>query len=106
MAQTLLDRCGSKSSKSISKNWIYKFLSQHPELDARLARSHDAQQAKNKDPKIITEWFQRVQQTREEYGILDEDIYNFDETGFAMGLINLRSSKVITTDTIGRATII
>jgi len=106
MAQTLLDRRGSKSSKSIGKNWIYKFLSHHPELDTRLARSYDAQRAKNEDPKIITEWFQRVQQTREEYGILDEDTYNFDETGFAMGLINLGSSKVVTTDTVGRATVI
>jgi hypothetical protein len=28
------------------------------------------------------------------YGILDEDIYNFDETGFQMGVISI--AKVIT----------
>jgi hypothetical protein len=30
----------------------------------------------------------RLEAWRKENGIQDEDIYNFDETGFAMGLIN------------------
>jgi hypothetical protein len=39
------------------------------------------------------------------YSILDEDIYNFDETGFQMGVI--ATSKVVTSsDTVGRATVI
>ncbi len=84
MAQSLIDSRGSKSPKPIGKKWIYKFLKQHPQLDARLARSYDSQRAKNEDPKIINQWFQRVRQVREQYGILDADIYNFDETGFAM----------------------
>lgn len=106
MAQTLIDRRGSEPSKPIGKNWIYKFLTQHPELDTRLARSYDAQRAKNEDPKIINGWFERVQKTQEEYGILDEDTYNFDETGFAMGVASSGSSKVVTTATVGRATVI
>ena len=36
---------------------------------------------------------------REEYGILDEDVYNFDETGFAMGVARAGSSKVVTAST-------
>lgn len=46
------------------------------------------------DLKLIKEWFECVQATIMEYGILDEDIYNFDETGFAMGLI--ATARVIT----------
>jgi hypothetical protein len=62
MAQTLIDRRGSTpSSKPIGKNWIHRFLNHHPELDEHLARNCDAQRAKNEDPKIINEWFQRVQ---------------------------------------------
>ena len=91
---------------TIGKNWIYKFLTQHPQLDTRLARSYDSQRAKNEDPKIISEWFKLVERTCEEYGILDEDKYNFDETGFAMGVANTGSAKVVTTDTVGRATVI
>ena len=64
------------------------------------------QRAKNQDPKIISEWFQRVQQTRAQYGILDDDTYNFDETGFAMGIAQPGASKVVTAATVGRATVI
>lgn len=39
------------------------------------------------------------------YGILDEDTYNFDETGFMMGVA--ATSKVVTSsDTIGQAVVI
>jgi hypothetical protein len=42
----------------------------------------------------IKEWFLMVQRAIKENGIQPEDIYNFDETGFAMGLI--LSQKVVT----------
>jgi hypothetical protein len=87
-------------------NWIYRFHKAHPDIKARLSRSRDAQRAKNEDPRIIGPWFQRVHATKQKYGILDEDTYNFDETGFAMGLITgSGSSKVLTSsESVGRAT--
>jgi hypothetical protein len=43
-----------------------------------------------------------VLETRQTYGILDEDSYNFDETGFMMGVAG--TSKVVTSsDTVSRA---
>jgi Tc5 transposase DNA-binding domain len=61
MAQTLIDQRGSEPpAKPIGKHWIYRFLRQHPQLNTHLARSYNAQRAKNEDPKIISEWFQRV----------------------------------------------
>jgi hypothetical protein len=43
-----------------------------------------------------------VEETRQAYRILDQDVYNFDETGFMMGVAS--TSKVVTSsDTIGRA---
>jgi hypothetical protein len=106
MAQRLIDSRGDKSPKVIGKQWIYKFLKQHPQLDTRLARSYDSQRARNEDPKIITEWFNRVQQIRQQYGIEDRDIFNFDETGFAMGIAHSGASKAVVVDTVGRATVI
>ena len=35
---------------------------------------------------VISPWFDRVQNAKAKYGILDEDTDNFDETGFAMGI--------------------
>ena len=33
-------------------------------------------------------WFRLVENIKEKYGIVDEDIYNFDETGFMIGMID------------------
>jgi hypothetical protein len=46
------------------------------------------------DPVIIQEWFQRVQSTIEQYGIVTEDIYNFDETGFQRDVIHYNITLV------------
>lgn len=46
------------------------------------------------DLRIILEWSYCVQRTILQYGILNDDIYNFDKTGFAMELIE--TAKVIT----------
>jgi hypothetical protein len=40
------------------------------------------------DPEVIRPWFDLVRNVKAKYSILDEDIYNFDETGFTMGVGN------------------
>lgn len=41
------------------------------------------------------DWFRLIQNMVAKYGILESDIWNFDETGFMMGVIS--SAMVITT---------
>jgi hypothetical protein len=98
MAQALINKRGSNAlNLTLGKHWIYRFVQSHPKLDARLTRQLDSQRAQCEDLKIINAWFERVQKTREEYGILDEDTYNIDETGTAMGVVaSLGASKVVT----------
>ncbi len=87
---------------TVGKNWVYNFVQRHPELQSKYNRKYDYQRAKCEDPKIISGWFVRVQQVKTQYGIPDEDIYNFDETGFMMGVIS--TAKVITgSEKAGRA---
>ena len=69
-------------------------MKRHPELLSRFSRSYNYKRAKCEDPKIITEWFNLVQNTILQYGINPNNIYNFDETGFTMGLT--ATAKVIT----------
>jgi hypothetical protein len=45
-----------------------------------------------------------VQNTIAKYGIMDKDIYNFDKTGFQMGVIS--TAKVITGAERGRPVLI
>jgi hypothetical protein len=40
------------------------------------------------------DWFKQLDAFRKDNGIQDEDLYNFDETGFAMGLIS--TARVVT----------
>jgi hypothetical protein len=36
---------------------------------------------------LIRSWFELVEQTKAKYGILDEDVHNFDEASFIIGKI-------------------
>src|SRR4051812_49171518 len=77
----------SQGSDRVGKNWVPNFLRRTPELKYRFSRQYRYHQAKQEDPKVIREWFNIIERAISTYGILPEDIYNFDETGFAMGLI-------------------
>jgi hypothetical protein len=91
MANILLaERC----QQTVGEKWVYNFVNRHDEVKARFSRRYNYERAKCEDPKVIQEWFECIQRTIMQYGILPEDIYNFDETGFAMGLIS--TTKVIT----------
>jgi hypothetical protein len=106
MAQTLLVRRDPDGvPRIVGKNWTGRFLNDHPDVKTRLSRRRDRQRVKQENPHVIRPWFERVLATKQKYGILDEDTYNFDETGFAMGLVTSSSSKVAgSADSVGRAT--
>jgi hypothetical protein len=94
MANLLLATRGTTPIQTVGKNWVSTYVKRHPELDTRFSRPYNYKRAKCEDPKIITEWFDLVQKTTLKYGIHKDDIYNFDETGFAMGLT--ATAKVVT----------
>ena len=84
MANRLLRERGGKE---VGKNWVDRFVQRNPELRTRRSRPYDHQRALCEDPALIKGWFELVQNTKAKYGIVDEDIYNFDETGFIIGKI-------------------
>ena len=94
MANILLSQHGSVNTQSVAKNWVSSFIKHHNEIKISYSQQYNYQQAKCEDPKIIKEWFNLVQITIMQYEIAYEDIYNFDETGFAMSLI--ATVKVVT----------
>ncbi|KAF5269036.1 hypothetical protein FOXYS1_31 [Fusarium oxysporum] len=76
-----------RNASPVGKRWAHNFVKRQPELKTRLFRKYDYQRAKCEDPTIIRGWFRHVQNTIAKYGIRSDDIWNFDETGFMMGLI-------------------
>jgi hypothetical protein len=94
MANILLQADNPSGFKPVGKNWVSTFIDRRDEIKTRYARRYNYSRAQCEDPKIIKGWFNCLQQTQMQYGISYEDIYNFDETGFAMGLI--ATTKVVT----------
>ncbi|KAJ5256556.1 hypothetical protein N7478_012660 [Penicillium angulare] len=93
-ANLLLAARGTTPPLIVGEKWVYNYVKRHHELSPRFLRRYNHERAKTEDPKIIQEWFNLVQKTILENGIESDDIYNFDETGFAMGLIT--TAKVTT----------
>jgi hypothetical protein len=83
-----------RGADPVGVKWSYNFIQRTPELRTRITRSLNYRRALGEDPKLIREWFEVISNTKAKYGICDEDIYNFDETGFQMGQI--RQSVVVT----------
>lgn len=81
------------AQKDIGVNWVTRFINRHEDIRSRFTKRYDYQRALCEDPKKIGEWFQLVENMVAKYGIQPEDVYNFDETGFAMGII--ATSKVL-----------
>jgi hypothetical protein len=57
-------------------------------------RAKDRQRILQEDPETISAWFGLVEDTKAKYGVHGDDVHNFDETGFQMGVIG--SMKVVT----------
>jgi hypothetical protein len=91
MANVLL---GSVVVRPLASIELPHYVKRHPEVKSRYSRRFDYQRAKCEDPRVIKPWFELIRRTVDENGIQPEDIHNFDETGFAMGLIS--TAKVVT----------
>jgi hypothetical protein len=91
MADQLL---ADRDAPPVGTRWASNFVKRHPDLKTRFFRKYDYQRAKCEDPTIIRDWFRLVTNTIAKYGIRSNDIYNFDETGFMMGMI--QSGMVVT----------
>jgi hypothetical protein len=78
----------------VGNNWVERFIARRPEIKTQLSRPRDYRRILCSDPKVIEPWFGLVANVKAKYGILDEDTYNFDETGFQIGVGG--SVKVVT----------
>ncbi|CEL10571.1 hypothetical protein ASPCAL13688 [Aspergillus calidoustus] len=94
MANIILQQDSPTPPKPIGKNWVTEFIKRHDSIKSRFARRYNYSRALCEDPKVINNWFKRLKEVQDKHGIQAEDIYNFDETSFAMGLIT--TTKVVT----------
>jgi hypothetical protein len=91
MANQLL---AARGAKPVGPRWASNFVKREPGLKSHITRQRDRQRVLCSDPEVIGPWFDLVRNVKAKYSILDEDTYNFDETGFTMGIGN--RVKVVT----------
>lgn len=99
MANRLL---AGRDAGRVGTRWAHNFVKRHTELTTRYNRKYNYQRAKCEDPDTIRGWFKLVRNTVAKYGIQEADIYNFDETGFLMGVIST-AMVVTSSERRGRA---
>ena len=58
-----------------------------PSLKTKFSRLYNYQRALYEDPTVISGWFALLRNIMTKYSIQPEDLYNFDETGFIIGVI-------------------
>jgi len=78
--------CAERDAAPVGKNWPTNFVKRTPELKTGWSRPYSKQRALCEDPEVISPFYDCVREKKEQYGIADEDTYNFDESGFQMGV--------------------
>jgi hypothetical protein len=79
------DEVSVKIYDRISKEWVPRFIQRHPELTSIRPRSIDAARIKAASPERLQRWFDDLEKVLAEFNIKPENIYNMDESGFAIG---------------------
>jgi len=84
----------------LSSMWASRWLSRHPDYQKKFRKPLSTLRKNTHDIEGLEKWFRKLRTLREEYGIVDEDIHNMDETGFRISVG--RRHKVITKMTTKR----
>src|SRR5437763_6910221 len=71
--------------ESFSRDWVSHFMSCHPQLESARRKCIEAARIKDVSVERLTKWFEDLRQVIDEHGIEPYNIYNMDESGFAIG---------------------
>jgi hypothetical protein len=72
--------------ETVSEKWFPRWISRHPEYKKKRAKAAELERKRAEDREAAEDWFRRLGSLIRRYGIVDEDIWNFDETGFRIGI--------------------
>jgi hypothetical protein len=70
------------------KDWPQAFYKRHPELTAARVRAVDWQRHTKNIRTKVEHWFVIMDKQLSEWGVLQENVYNMDETGVLLSDLN------------------
>jgi hypothetical protein len=83
-----------QAGEQVGIQWPSNFVKRSSELKTHYNHKYDYQRALTEDPKIIQQWFEHVQAIIIKYRIQEDNIFNFDKTGFIIDVAS--TTKVVT----------
>ena len=90
----------SSSVPLLGKNWINKFCRRHPSVVLTWTRALDTARIDGDTLQNLVAWFAELRGLYDRHGYAPENIYNMEETGFAIG--SAQSTCVLTVYKIAR----
>ena len=84
--------------QTIGQDWVPRFIQHHPHIKTVIGRRIEARRMYATTKDAINAWFDAFEETMDTYKIDKSNIYNMDETGFAIG--SMESTRVIVDSTI------
>jgi hypothetical protein len=69
----------------ISRDWVARFMSCHPDLESARRKCIEAARIKDVSVERLTKWVEDLQGIIAEHNIEPKNLYNMDESGFAIG---------------------
>ncbi len=76
----------SETAPRVGPNWVTRFKKRHPEFYERTSRPLEIDRNTAQDVDALKAWFEVFNQVMMDNGILPSDLWNFDETGFNIGM--------------------
>ncbi len=70
----------------VGPNWVTQFKKQHPEFYEHISRPLEIDRNTAQDVDALKAWFEVFNQIMMDNEILSSDLWNFDETGFNIGM--------------------
>lgn len=84
MATRILQMNGQ--SAPLGNRWIQKFTTRNPRIASVIGRKIEAARIQGTTQEAIQEFYDRFSQVQSEYSILEQDVWNMDEHGIALGV--------------------
>jgi len=72
--------------RPIRKHLIQRFVTCHPEVATQFSSTLNRERAIASNPQIINHFFNRLSELRSRYHIQPQNMWNFDEKGFLLGV--------------------
>ena len=100
-AQWILELGSGKKEADLGSHWFARWEKRHPELHEIITKPISNTRKEAAEDYNIKEWFELLEACMKEYDIGEGEIWNFDETGFQVGM--LKGTKVMVPHEIKQA---